>query len=93
MTLVSRIRRWLSPACAVPRLRVLYVTALALCGALLVMLHISIAGEQRLAHALTVETRAAVAMPRVIIVRAPLVTRATKVEHNIHRTAAATKEK
>lgn len=72
----SGVRRFFSPQCAVPRLRALYFASLALCAVLLVMLHISIAGERRLAHALTLETRAVVAVPRVIIVRAPPIARA-----------------
>ena len=86
----SGFRRFLSPSMAVPRLRILYFATLALCGALLVMLHISLAGEQRLAHALSVETRAAVAAPRVIFLPVPPIAR---VAHRIHRTPAAPQRK
>ena len=82
----SGFRRFLSPSMAVPRLRILYFATLALCGALLVMLHISLAGEQRLAHALSVETRAAVAAPRVIFLPVPPIARVVlKAKANIHR--------
>ena len=91
MSIISRLRHWTSPACAVPRLRVLYLCSLALCGASLVMLHLALAGEQRLAHALTVETRAAVAAPRFIILRVPSspVRTLEKAKSNIHRTPTA----
>jgi hypothetical protein len=87
----SGFRRFLSPSCAVPRLRILYCATLALCGALLFMLHISLAGEQRLAHALSVETRAAVAAPRVIFLPVPPI--ALKAKANIHRPPAAPQRK
>ena len=75
--------RFLSPQCAITRLQILYWCALALIACLLVMLHIALAGEQRLAHALTVETRVARAA-------------GTKAKPNIRRApaaAAAAKEK
>ena len=76
------------------RLRILYWCALALIACLLVLLHISIAGEQRLAHALTVETRAAAAAPRVIVLRVPPTPRAAiDAKTNIRRADAPTKEK
>lgn len=56
MTPVSRVHRWLSPACAVPRLRALYFAALGLCAVLLVLLHLAIAGEHHLETALTAAT-------------------------------------
>lgn len=90
--------RFLSPQCAITRLQILYWCALALIACLLVMLHIALAGEQRLAHALTVETRSALAEPRVLVLRVPPVARAagTKAKPNIRRApaaAAAAKEK
>lgn len=81
------LKKFLSPSMAVPRLRILYFCSIALCGALLIMLHIAIAGERRLAHALTVETRAATAAPRVIflpVVPSPVPV-VPKAKANIHR--------
>lgn len=89
----SGFRRFLSPSCAVPRLRILYFGAIALCAVLLVMLHISIEGERRLAHALSVETRAATAAPRVLFLPRPPTRAALKAKANIHRTPAAPQRK
>ena len=85
-------RKFLSPEMAVPRLRALYFVSLALCGTLLVMLHIALAGEQRLAHALTVETRAAVAVPHVIVLRVPPAPVRAVVKPNTRRATAAHEE-
>lgn len=77
------------------RLRVMYWCALALCGALLLMLHVALGRERRLESALTAATRAELSMPRVIIVRAPPVRAAVKTQPNTRRApaAAARKEK
>ena len=95
MSIISRLHRWASPACAVPRLRALYFVSLALCGTLLIMLHIALACAQRLAHALTVETRAAVAVPHVIVLRVPpSLQAATMTKFNMyHAVHAVSKEK
>ena len=90
MTSVSRIRRWTSPACAVPRLRILYWCALALIACLLVLLHLAIAGEHRLETDLTAATRDYLLAPRVIVVRMPPVMRATKAKTNVRRAPART---
>ena len=82
---VSGFRRFLSPECAVPRLRILYFTALALCAVLLFMLHSAIAGERRDSAALAAATRDYLLTPRVVIVRAPPATQAAvKTKSNIH---------
>ncbi len=80
---MSTIRKSFSPEMAVPRLRALYFVSLALCAVLLSLLRIAIDGEQRLAHALTLKTRAAVAVPHIIVLRVPPVRAA--VQSNIHR--------
>ena len=85
-------RNFLSPEMAVPRLRALYFVSLALCGTLLVMLHIALAGEQRLAHALTVETRAAVAVPHVMVLCVPPAPVRAVVKPNTRRATAAHEE-
>ena len=87
---VPGFRRFLSPQCAVPRLRILYFTALVLCGTLLVLLHVSIAGERRDSAALAAATRDYLLAPRVIVVRMPPVMRATKAKTNIRRAPART---
>lgn len=69
------------------RLRVMYWCALALCAALLIMLHISIAGERRLSTELAAATRAELATPHIIVVRLPPTVRAA-VKSNIHAARA-----
>lgn len=89
---VPGFRRFLSPQCAVPRLRILYFTALVLCGTLLVLLHVSIAGERRDSAALAAATRDYLLAPRVIIVRE--LRTAMKVKSDIPRApSVAHKEK
>ena len=90
MTLTARLHHLArAAACPTPpqRLRILYWCALALIACLLVMLRIALAGEQRLAHALTVETRSALAEPRVLVLRVPPVARAagTKTKPDVAR--------
>ncbi len=93
MTLSSRIHRWLSPACAVPRLRVCYYTALALLAVTLLAAHHEAVREHQEARLLTVASHACqipAALP-VIFVRPPM-RAATKAVHNIHRVAAAARK-
>lgn len=75
------------------RLRIMYWTVSACALALLAMLHVSLATEHRLEVQLAAATRAALAAPRVVIVRVPSpVLRATKVEPNTRAATAARKE-
>jgi hypothetical protein len=64
----------------------MYWTMSAAAAVLLCMLHVALTGEQHLAQKLTRETRAALAAPRVLIVRVPSpAPRAAKTVHNIRR--------
>ncbi len=74
------------------RLRIMYWSMSACALALLIMLRIALAGEQRLAHALTVETRAAVAVPHVIVLRVPPAPVRAVVKPNTRRATAAHEE-
>ncbi len=84
MNIASRLRRYASPECAVPRLRILYFTALALCAVLLILLHSTIAGERQDSAALAAATRDYLLSPRIVIVRTPGVRAAVKTKSNIH---------
>jgi hypothetical protein len=97
MTLVSRIRCWLSPACAVPRLRVCYYTALAILAVVLLAAHRLAVREHRDARLLAVAAHACqtqTALP-VVFVRVPPSRAAVKANSNIRRAAhaAAVREK
>ena len=96
MTLTARLRRWLSPACAVPRLRVCYYTAVAILAVTLVASHRLAVREHREARLLAAAThvRQLSARPPVVFVRVPPAPRAV-VNPNIRRApaAAARKEK
>lgn len=81
---VSGFRRFLSPECAVLRLRILYFAALTLCAVLLILLHSSISVARRDSAALAAATRDYLLSPRVVIVRAPPSRAAMKVRSNIH---------
>lgn len=88
MTLTARLHHLArAAACPTPpqRLRILYWCALALIACLLVLLHISIAGERRLSAELAAATRAELSVPHVLIVRVPPpAMRAAKAAHNTH---------
>ena len=95
MTLVSCIRRWSSPACAVPRLRALYYVTLALLAGTLLAAHRLAVREHREARLLTVAAhvcqlpaRLPVMFVRLTAARGQAV---GKAKTNIRR-AAATKE-
>ena len=95
---VSGLRRFFSPACAVPRLRVcFYLTAAAL-GLTLVLTHRLVTREHREARLLAAATHVCQLTARlpVVFVRVPpsRMRAAMKVKHHAHRTpVAAHKEK
>ena len=85
------LRRTTPPA----RLRIMYWTVSACALVLLVMLHITLLGESRLETELSAATRAALAAPRVLIVRvaAPAVRAAKAAAPNTRHITAAAPEK
>lgn len=97
MILTARLRRWLSPACAVPRLRALYYVTLALLAGTLLAAHHLATREHREARLLAVATHACqtqTALPVIFVRPALRGPAATKVKPNIHRSPpAAAKEK
>ena len=96
MTLVSRLRRWLSPACAVPRLRALYYVTLALLASTLLAAHRLAVREHREARLLAVAAHACQLPARlpVVFVHVPPVRAAVKTQPNTRRApAAAAQEK
>ena len=81
MTLISRLRRWLSPACAVSRPRALYYVTLALLAGTLLAAHHLATREHREARLLAVATHACqfeFALPLVFVRVPPLARGATK---------------
>ena len=77
------------------RLRIMYWSMSACALALLIMLRIALVGEHRLATELAAETRAAVAVPHVIVLRvSPSRQANTKTKFNMyHAVPAVSKEK
>ena len=90
----SGFRRFFSPACAVPRLRICYYAALAALAVTLLAGHRLVTREHREARLLTVASHACqirAALP-VVFVHVPPVAAAEKTKPNTRRAAAA-KEK
>ena len=85
-------RRFFSPACAVPRLRACYYSALAALAVTLFAAHHLAAHEHREARLLSVASHACqiqAALPVVFVRVPPVRWAAMKVKHNTRRTPAA----
>ena len=94
----SGFRRFFSPACAVPRLRICYYAALAALAVTLLAGHRLVTREHREARLLAAATHVCQLTARlpVVFVRVPpsRMRAAMKVKHHAHRTpVAALKEK
>ena len=90
MTL-TRLRRWTSPACAVPRLRVLYYAALAALAVVLLAAHRLVVRERQEARLIAVATRVCQVPARlpVVFVHVPPIARVVaKAKTNIRRAVA-----
>ncbi len=83
---VSGCRRFFSPQCAVPRLRVCFYATAAALGLTLVLTHRLVTREHREARLLTVATHVCQLPARlpIIFVRPPLRQAAVKTKSNTH---------
>jgi hypothetical protein len=90
---VSGFRRFFSPACAVPRLRILYYSALAILAITLLGAHRLLLREHREARLLAAATHVCqiqAALPVVFVRVSPAAVWAgTKTKFDIHHAAAA----